>query len=207
MSLPRQQGTWQIPKVPASTGRPSMQADRPKAIKLIIWLGKAGGQKPPRPCENSNRIPCAVLSLYIGSWHIFQVMSDARLSRYLKRLDDADKEDEDTAETGTIERLREKITEIQERRKRLDGHDKALAKSGEDQISLTDTDARAMHSSSRVGVGYNIQIAVDTKHKLIAKQQVHNNVSDLGLLTETAEAARTNLGLDEIDAVANRSYF
>jgi hypothetical protein len=42
-----------------------------------------------------------------------------------------------------------------------------------------------MHSCSRVGVGYNIQIAVDTKHKLIAEQQVHNKVSDPGLLTET----------------------
>jgi transposase len=34
--------------------------------------------------------------------------SDERLSRYLKQLDDADKEDEDTPETGTVERLREK---------------------------------------------------------------------------------------------------
>ena len=133
--------------------------------------------------------------------------SDERLSRYLKQLDDADKEDEDTPETGTVERLREKIAAIQERRKRLEGHDKALAESGEDQISLTDPDARAMQSSSRVGVGYNIQIAVDTKHKLIAEQQVHNNVSDLGLLTETAEAARMNLGVEEIDAVADRGYF
>ena len=64
-----------------------------------------------------------------------------------------------------------------------------------------------MHSSSRVGVGYNIQIAVDTRHKLIAEQQVHNKVSDLGLLTETAGAARETLGVDKIDAVADRGYF
>ena len=30
-----------------------------------------------------------------------------------------------------------------------------------------------MHAETRVGVGYNIQIAVDAKHKLIAEQQVH----------------------------------
>jgi hypothetical protein len=82
-----------------------------------------------------------------------------------------------------------------------------LEASGEDQISLTDPDARAMHSSSRIGVGYNIQIAVDTKHKLIAEQQVHNKVSDLGLLTETANAARENLGVDQIDVVADRGYY
>ena len=58
--------------------------------------------------------------------------------------------------------------------------------SGEGQLSLTDPDSRAMHAATRVGVGYNIQIAVDAKHKLIAEQQVHNKVSDLGLLAETA---------------------
>ena len=116
--------------------------------------------------------------------------SDERLARYLKQLDDADKDGEDAPEGGTVERLQEKIAAIRERRARLNDHGKALSDSGEDQISLTDPDARAMHSSSRIGVGYNIQIAVDTKHKLIAEQQVHNKVSDLGLLTETARAAR-----------------
>lgn len=133
--------------------------------------------------------------------------SDERLARYLKQLDDADKDDKDSPESGTVERLQEKIAAIQERRERLEGHGKALAESGEDQLSLTDPDARAMHSSSRIGVGYNIQIAVDTKHKLIAEQQVHNKVSDLGLLTETAEAARETLGIEKIDVVADRGYF
>ena len=133
--------------------------------------------------------------------------SDERLARYLKQLDDADNDDEDGPDSGLIDRLQEKIAAIRARRERLEGHGKALATSGEDQLSLTDPDARAMHSSSRVGVGYNVQIAVDTKHKLIAEQQVHNKVSDLGLLAETAEAARETLGIDEIDAVADRGYF
>ena len=133
--------------------------------------------------------------------------SDERLARYLKQLDDADKDDAGAPGSAAVERLQEKIAAIQERRERLEGHGEALAESGADQISLTDPDARAMHSSTRIGVGYNIQIAVDAKHKLIAEQQVHNKVSDLGLLTETAEAARENLGVDKIDAVADRGYF
>ena len=51
--------------------------------------------------------------------------------------------------------------------------------------------------------GYSAQIAVDTKHNLIAEQQVHSKVSDLGLLAETATAAQENLAVDEIDAVAD----
>ncbi len=85
--------------------------------------------------------------------------SDERLTRYLKQLDDADKDDDDRP-GGRVENLQEKIDAIKARRERLEGHRKELDESGADQISLTDPDARAMHSSSRVGVGYNIQIAV-----------------------------------------------
>jgi hypothetical protein len=64
-----------------------------------------------------------------------------------------------------------------------------LDRTGEDQISLTDPDSRAMAAHTHVAVGYNVQVAVDTKHKLIVEQQVTNQVLDMGLLTETAEPA------------------
>jgi transposase len=133
--------------------------------------------------------------------------SDERLARYLEQLDTADQEDEGGSANGSVVRLQEKIDAIRERRARLEGHRKTLEESGEEQISLTDPDSRAMHGGSGVGVGYNVQIAVDTRHKLIAEQQVHAKVSDLGLLTETASAAREVLGVERIDAVADRGYF
>ena len=77
---------------------------------------------------------------------------------------------------------------------------------GEDQISLTDPDSRAMAAHTKVGVGYNIQ-AVDAKNKLIVEQAVTNQVVDLGLLTQTAEPAREVLGVETIDVVADRGYF
>ena len=133
--------------------------------------------------------------------------SDERLSRYLDRLDEADGQDEGGTGGGEVENIQEKIAAVQGRRERFEDHRDALAASGEDQLSLTDPDSRAMHAATRVGVGYNIQIAVDAKHKLIAEQQVHNKVSDLGLLAETAVAARRNLAVDRIDAVADAGYF
>lgn len=71
-----------------------------------------------------------------------------------------------------------------------------LDKTGEDQISLTDPDARAMARMTKVGVGYNIQLAVDVKHKLITEQEVCNQVLDMGLLATTVEAAMETLGVD-----------
>lgn len=37
-----------------------------------------------------------------------------------------------------------------------------------------------MAAHTKVGVGYNVQIAVDAKHKLIAEQAVTNDVLDMG---------------------------
>ena len=82
-----------------------------------------------------------------------------------------------------------------------------LERTGEDQISLTDPDSRAMAAHTKVGVGYNIQVAVDAKNKLIVEQAVTNQVVDLGLLTQTAEPAREVLGVKTIDVVADRGYF
>ena len=55
---------------------------------------------------------------------------------------------------------------------------------------MTDPDSRAMAAHPRVAVGYNAQIAVDVKHKLIVEQQVTNQVVDMGQLTQTAEPAK-----------------
>ena len=82
-----------------------------------------------------------------------------------------------------------------------------LERTGEDQILLTDPDSRAMAAHTRVAVGYNVQVAVDPRHKLIVEQQVSNQVLDMGLLTETAAAAKEVLGVETIEAVADKGYF
>src|SRR4051812_8349090 len=82
-----------------------------------------------------------------------------------------------------------------------------LDRTDESQISLTDPDSRAMAAHTRVAVGYNVQIAVDAKHKLIVEQEVSNQVLDVGLLAQTAQAAKDALGVDQIDAVADRGYY
>lgn len=59
---------------------------------------------------------------------------------------------------------------------------------------------------TKVGVGYNIQTAVDSKHKSIAKQQVHNRILNDGFVAETTAAARENLDVAEIKVVADKGY-
>ena len=94
-----------------------------------------------------------------GALEKFIKAVDERLDTYLKRLDEGD-----VAENGTdgsrVKNLAEKIEALKKKRGRYDELLAELEKSGESQISLTDPDSRAMAAHTKVGVGYNIQVAV-----------------------------------------------
>ena len=98
--------------------------------------------------------------------------ADERLADYLRRLDDGDVEEGGTGGSLRVPNLAEKIEAIRTKRDRLRSLLEGLERTGESQISLTDPDSRAMAAHTRVAVGYNAQIAVDAKHKLIVEQAV-----------------------------------
>jgi transposase len=136
----------------------------------------------------------------------FIKLADAKLDDYLQRLDQSDADEAKT--TGSrVKNLAEKIAAIRERRTRCKDMLEQLERTGEDQISLTDPDSRAMAAHTRVAVGYNAQIAVDVKHKLIVEQQITNQLVDMGQLTQTAEPAKEVIGVETIDVVADKGYF
>jgi hypothetical protein len=56
-------------------------------------------------------------------------------------------------------------------------------------------------------VGYNVQIAVDTKHHLIVAHDVTNVGSDRDQLSSMAKQARTAMGTEKLTAIADRGYF
>jgi len=77
------------------------------------------------------------------------------------------------------------------------------------QISLTDPDARSMATSGRGSgvVGYNVQVAVDTTHHLIITHEVINEGSDRSQLSPVAKQAKATLDVEKLDVVADRGYF
>jgi transposase len=129
-----------------------------------------------------------------------------RLDEYLRRLDESDGEEAATDGSRT-KNFAEKIAALGEKRGRYGALLTDLERSGESQISLTDPDSRAMAAHTKVAVGYNIQVAVDSKNKVIVDQEVTNQVIDMGLLTQTAEPARAILEVATIDVVADRGTF
>ena len=111
------------------------------------------------------------------------------------------------AGTPPVKNLAEKIATLQKRRDGYAAIAAELERTGENQVSLTDPDSRAMATYPKVGVGYNAQVAVDAKHKLIVEQEVTNLGSDLGQLAPTAISAKEALGVETIQATADRGYY
>src|SRR3989442_9178497 len=87
--------------------------------------------------------------------------------------------------------------------------EKLMLASPDQQISLTDPDSRSMATSGRGSgiVGYNVQVAVDTKHHLIVTHEVTNSGSDRAQLANMAKQAKAVLKTETLDAVADRGYF
>ena len=56
-------------------------------------------------------------------------------------------------------------------------------------------------------VGYNVQIAVDAEHHLIVMHEVTNDGTDRSQLSHMANETKTALGVEQLDAVADRGYF
>src|SRR5205809_6917517 len=132
---------------------------------------------------------------------------EASIVRYLQALDTADRQEGEIAEGKSV-RLKEKIVALREQMQAFQGLEKELLATPDQQISLTDPDARSMATRGRGSgiVGYNVQTAVDAKHHLIVAHEVTNVGSDRSELSRMSERARVAIGSEAIEAVADRGY-
>ena len=131
------------------------------------------------------------------------------VSRYLHQLDSADRQKPSAARFMKKLRLKEKMEKLQEEMLRLQALEIKMLERDDEQISLTDPDARSMATSGRGSgtVGYNVQASVDTEHHLIVAHEVTNVGNDRSALADMAEKTKAALQVDKLDAVADRGYF
>jgi hypothetical protein len=105
--------------------------------------------------------------------------------------------------------LKEKIVAVKAQVRKLRQIERQMLQTPDQQVSLTDPDARSMATSGRgTGmVGYNVQTAVDAEHHMIVAHEVTNVGHDRTQLTNMATAARDAIGHQEMTALADRGYF
>lgn len=133
---------------------------------------------------------------------------DESIDRYLNQIASADRQ-ESGAATNKSQRLKDKISALEKEMDRLKKLEVRLHAEPDQQISLTDPDARSMATSGRgTGmVGYNVQAAVDTQHHLIVAHEVTRDGHDRHQLYRMAVQAKAAMGVDALDVVADRGYF
>src|SRR3954452_14582184 len=91
------------------------------------------------------------------------------VARYLSQLDTADLQEPSEALAAKTAHLNHKLARLASEMQRLHGVKEQMLAAADQQISLTDPDSRSMATSGRGSgvVGYNVQVAVDTRHHLI----------------------------------------
>jgi transposase len=131
------------------------------------------------------------------------------VARYLHQLDSADRQEPSLARATNMDRLKDKIEILKQEMQRLEKLEVLRLAAPDQQISLTDPDARSMATSGRGSgmVGYNVQAAVDTKHHLIVAHQVTNEGTDRAQLATMAKQTKATVKTDKLDVVADRGYF
>src|SRR5215475_12589303 len=131
------------------------------------------------------------------------------VGRYLSQLDTADRQEPSEALAAKTTHLKEKLAKLKEEMERLREREAQMLVAPDQQISLTDPDSRSMATSGRGSgiVGYNVQVAVETKHHLIVTHEVTNVGSDRAQLARVGKATKAILQTDTLEAVADRGYF
>ena len=131
------------------------------------------------------------------------------IARYMDQLHSADRQEPSEAIATKTARLQEKVGRLRQEMGRLAALDGLMRQSPDQQVSLTDPDARSMATSGRGSglVGYNVQVAVEAEHHLIVAHEVTTVGNDRAQLAPMAKAARETLGVEELHVIADRGYF
>ena len=133
---------------------------------------------------------------------------EASIDRYMAALETADRQEGELAQARSV-RLKDKIAALGEQMRAFKALEPVVQAAPDQQVSLSDPDARSMATSGRGSgvVGYNVQTAVDAKHHLIVAHEVSNVGNDRGQLSNMAGQAKAAMGVETLDALADRGYF
>jgi transposase len=135
-----------------------------------------------------------------------RVRIEQRIAQYLAQLDEADEADSGEAELKP-DAVRRALAALQAREAELTEAEEQLAQSGEKQVALSDPDSRLMRKADGgYGMSHNVQVAVDTEHKLIVSTEVTSEGNDRNQLRPMVEAVKAALGTQPVSVLVDSGY-
>jgi hypothetical protein len=137
------------------------------------------------------------------------VYLDKKISDYQQALSDQDAADDKEGKGSLVEdgQLAEKIKRLQEKQTQKKVLQQTLKDSDDQQISTVDADARLLTKRGQTVAGYNVQIAVDGKHKLIVAEEVTQDGNDNQQLAPMLAAAQDILQSENLTGLADTGYY
>lgn len=127
---------------------------------------------------------------------------EEKTNEYLSALDANDANEVPVKVNG----IAEKIERLNSNKIKYEILSEKLHQSGEPQISTTDEDARALLVQGQVvEVSYNMQAAVDDKHKLVVATHTINR-NDRNALSAISLEAKQNLQVQELTTISDKGY-
>lgn len=133
---------------------------------------------------------------------------DESIDKYLAEMKRIDKEDTKEAENTKV-RLNEKLAKVKKEAERLKLIEKDMLQMPDQQIALTDPDARVMSTSGQgtLTIGYNVQSVVDTENHLIVTHEVTNIGNDRAQLFKMSRQAKKIIGCDTMTVLADKGFY
>ena len=138
---------------------------------------------------------------------------DRKLEEYLEKLRERDirselaeeyDDDDDLPPDGG--KYIDKIVSLQKQLEDLQREKERLEKENRKYISSSDPSARLMKSRDGKIPAYNVQIAVDAEHKLIADSEVVTCETDRGQLKPMLESLKDELAASPAEVLADKGY-
>lgn len=128
---------------------------------------------------------------------------EAQINEYLNGFDDQADGEQNEPDGATANALRA----LQSRKSKLSALIGQMAEHGARQFVEGEPDAKIMRSGDGSStIGYNLQTAVDAKHKLIVHHEVVNEANDHHQLYPMASGAKTVLEAERLSVVADAGY-
>jgi transposase len=128
---------------------------------------------------------------------------ETRIEQYLEALAHNDLEAEGASPHPGKTELAAKLSVLREHKGQYEQWLNDLGQSQQRSIGATDPESRPQQTGQ---VGYNVQVAVDAKHDLVVESEVVQDANDLGQLSPMAQAARQQLAVGSLQAVADAGY-
>lgn len=133
---------------------------------------------------------------------------EKKINEYQNALAEQDATD-DKIDKGSLvedEKNKEKIEFLKQKQAEKKALQEQLKQSGDTQISMTDEDARLMSKRGQSTAGFNVQIAVDNKNKLIISEDTTQARCDKNQLAPMLAKAQEILQSDNLKGLADSGY-